>query len=486
MQSKPFLTVVVALAAAVYGCSQASPEMQAVNDAADAMGGVEAIQGVTALAVEGSGSSYRLGQNVNPDADLPTSEVQSYTWEVDLVNHRARTETTAANFLGNMVTQVAALDGSVAFTVGGNGAAQRAGGMAVKDSAAEYYHHPVTLLQAALSEDAAMMATVSNFRQDMGHDMVDVTTADGVALTLHLDSDTHLPLAISSMSDNANLGDVTITTSFGDYREVDGLQLPGTISRKMDEFPALDLTVTNALNGSIGDLAAPSDVASASEPGDAPVNVAVEELADGVWFLAGGSHHSVLVEFDEYTTLVEAPQNDARALAVIAQARELVPDKPLRYLVNTHHHFDHSGGLRAAVAEGLTVITHEINQPLYEALVARPHTVMADHLAQNPAPLMLETVTDDETYELTDGSRTMQLYRIQDDPHNDGILMVYLPAERILIEADDYTPPRGGPAAANLLKNIRDRGLRVSRIAPIHGQVVPFSELEAVVAGETD
>ena len=101
----------------------------------------------------------------------------------------------------------------------------------------------------------------------------------------------------------------------------------------------------------------------------------------------------------------QAPQHDTRALGVIARARELVPDKPLRYVVNTHHHFDHSGGLRAAVAEGLTVLTHETNQALYEELVSREHTITADHLAQNPAELMLETVTGDETYELRDGYR---------------------------------------------------------------------------------
>ena len=158
-----------------------------------------------------------------------------------------------------------------------------------------------------------------------------------------------------------------------------------------------------------------------------------------------------------------------------------MPAKPLRYLVNTHHHFDHSGGVRAAVAEGLTVITHEINRAFYESMVARPHTVMADHLAQKSAPLMMETVTGDEKFELRDGNRVMEIHRLKNDTHNNGSLVVYLPAERLLIEADVYSPPRGGPTAANLLEQIKAMGLRVNRIAPIHGQVVPLADLQKAV-----
>ena len=263
------------------------------------------------------------------------------------------------------------------YTVGSDGP-RRLGSAAARESHVLYYHHPVPLLQAVLAEDAGMAATVSNLRQEMGHDVVDVTTADGIQLTLHLDRETTLPLSISSMAYNANLGDVVTTTSFSNYADAGGFVLPHELSRTVDGLPSTDLLVTQTVNGEIRDLAAPAGVASAAEPEPEPATVTVEELASGVWFLAGQSHHSVLVEFSEYTVLVEAPQHDTRTLAVIEQARELVPDKPLRYVVNTHHHFDHSGGLRAAVAEGLTVITHESNRSLFDDLTAR-HPLAGEH-----------------------------------------------------------------------------------------------------------
>ena len=471
-----------AVLVAVSGCGQLSPEMQLIHDVADAHGGVGAVEEVATLRIEGSGNNFRLGQNRTPDTDLPTAAVESYTLEVDLRTHRIRTEIASANFSGNVNTAVTAMDADVAFNVGPNGA-QRQGARVARERHADFYHHPLTLLQAALGEEG-MAATLTNLRQDMGHEMVDITTVDGSELTLHVDSQSGRVAAITSMAYNTNLGDVEMATAFGDYADADGLMLPQVITRTIDGLPASSLRVSHAVNGDIGDLAAPADVASAPEPGPPTANVVEEVLADGVWLLAGQSHHSVLIELDEYAVLVEAPQHDTRTLAAIARARELVADKPLQYLVNTHHHFDHSGGIRAAVAEGLTVITHETNRALFEELVSRPHTIVADHLAQQPAALTLEGVAGDDVYELGEGRRTVQIFRMGDNPHADGTLLVYLPAERMLVQSDLFIPGIGGPfaeTAAVLLQTIRDRNLRVDRLVPIHGGVLPLSDLEEAV-----
>jgi glyoxylase-like metal-dependent hydrolase (beta-lactamase superfamily II) len=208
--------------------------------------------------------------------------------------------------------------------------------------------------------------------------------------------------------------------------------------------------------------------------------VTVGVVAPGIWWLAGGSHHSVLVEFVDHMTLIEAPQNDARTLAVIAKAREIKPDKPLTHVVNSHHHFDHSGGIRAAISEGLTVIAHKASAQYFQDSAARPHTIVPDALAKKPMPAKVEAV--DEELEIKDATRTVNLYRIAGSPHAVTLLMAHFPQERILVLADVYTPGAAlSPYAPNLMQNITTRKLRVDRIVPLHGMIGPYSDLVKVV-----
>ena len=205
-----------------------------------------------------------------------------------------------------------------------------------------------------------------------------------------------------------------------------------------------------------------------------PATVAVEEVAKGIWYLAGGSHHSVLVEFADHLTLIETPQNDTRALAVIAKARELVPNKPLTQLVNSHHHFDHSGGIRAAISEGLTVITHQGNTALFEEMAKRPHSIIPDALQKNPKPPMIEGVAEDRV--LTDGTMTVNLYPFS-GPHSETMLLAYFPRERLLVEADVYNPGPVQSFAGHFLGELKKRNLRIDRMVPLHAKITPYAQL---------
>jgi glyoxylase-like metal-dependent hydrolase (beta-lactamase superfamily II) len=476
-------SLVLSAAVASGACTQTPAEQQIVDDAAEAVGGAERILAVKTLVIEGEGSNGNLGQDMTPDAIGQTFTVTDYKRAIDVGSGRVRVEQTRTPtftfFQGQQPQkQVFGVDGAVAYNVAANGNATRANDVVAKDRRAEIYHHPITILRAAL--DPA--ATRSNPRTQDNQSVVDITTPDGLMFTLAIDSTTKLPTRVVSMTDNTNLGDVAIETSFADYQDVDGLQLPALLTTKTDKYTTAELRVTRqAVDAAdAGDLAAPAAAASAAVPVPPPVMVTVEDVAPGVWWLAGGSHHSVLVEFADHLTLIEAPQNDARTLAVIARAREIRPDKPLTHVVNSHHHFDHSGGIRAAVSEGLTVIAHKASAQYFQDSVARPHTIVPDALAKNPMPLKIETV--DEELELKDATRTVNLYRIAGSPHAVTLLMAYFPQERILVLGDVYTPGAAlTPYAPNLMENITTRKLSVDRIVPLHGMIGPYGDLVKVV-----
>ena len=471
------------------GCGgAATPELQLVEDAAEAIGSLRGVRETTTLVIAGQGRTYRLGQNKSPRSDLPYYEVENYRLQIDYTNERwrLRQDRTSTFLTGNPLDgarQVYGLDGDVAYDEQSEQAV-RASERVAADRWAEMYHHPIGIVLLALDDTS----TVSNLREVEGQRVVDVVAASGTQFTLFVDGETGLPSKVMSSTYHPTLGDVAVETHFEDYGETGGLggfqarlTLPRSYTTNLDRFRVSEYRVSTNPNGPLDDLVA-SPAARSAAPPVTTATVEVAEVASGVWHLTGQSHHSVLVEFEGYLALVEAPQSEARTLAVIERARELQPGKPLRYVVNTHHHFDHSAGIRAAVSEGLTVVTHEQNRSFFEDLVARQHSTAQDALARDPQPLTIETVTGEEPYELTDGRRMLQIYHIVGDLHSDGILMAYLPLERILIEADAYSPTaREAPFAEVLLRNIEDRGLRVSTILPVHGGVCGLEDLESAV-----
>ncbi|NOT28656.1 MAG: MBL fold metallo-hydrolase [Acidobacteria bacterium] len=475
MTRKGFLVLVAITALA--GCSRPTPEQQFVNDAAQAMGGAERIGAVKTLVIEGGGTQFNIGQDLVPGASGQTFTVTGYKRAVDVQGGRARTELTRQPnftfFQGPAAQkQVAGLDGAIGYNVAPNGTATRVPDLAAADRRTEFLHHPLTAVRAALDP----MARLANPRTEGAESLLDVTTASGQAFTLAIDSTTKLPSRVVTTADNTNLGDVAISTTFAGYQAAGGLQLPSDLTTKTDDFTTQQIKVSSqTVDGDTGDLAAPAAAASApAVSGPPPVTVAEEVLAPGIWYLAGGSHNSVLVEFSDHLMLIETPLNDARALAVIAKARELVPGKPLTQLVNSHHHFDHSGGVRAAISEGLTVITHQGNAAFYEEMAKRPHTIVPDALAKNAKPLTVEGVADERT--ITDGKMTVNLYPVT-TAHSQTMLVAYFPTQRILVEADVYTP---GAAvfmyAADFMAQLKPRNLRIDRIAPLHGKVAPYAQ----------
>jgi glyoxylase-like metal-dependent hydrolase (beta-lactamase superfamily II) len=302
---------------------------------------------------------------------------------------------------------------------------------------------------------------------------------------------------IQTWIDHPVLGDSLVDTSFSDYRDFGGVMFPARIMRSQGGHSVLDVTISDVKVNPPVDITIPDEVRNFQQP---PVEVVDVKLADGVYYLRGsihpvgnevqGSvHHSVGVEQTDHIVLVEAPSNEARSEALIAKVKALIPNKPIRYVTNSHVHFDHAGGLRTLVDEGATVVTHERNKPFYEKAWAAPRTLNPDRLERSKKQAEFLTVTDETPVKLPDARRPVEIYTMVGDTHNNALAMVYLPAERILFTGEGSpvtvalpNPLVPNPAAVVLNNHLAHWKLQPRILIGGHGtRVGSIEELRAIV-----
>ena len=479
---------VVAAAALAAACTQTPPERQVIDEAVAAMGGAERIQGVRTLVMEGAGLNGAMGGSATPDAPPNTFKVTDYKRTLDLQNGRMRLQQvrTAQFAFANatVVRQDQRLDGDIAFNVAAPAAGatpappQRASEAASQQRRREMLDHPVALLRAALDPAARL----GNLRQEDGQQHVDITTAKGDVLTLAIDPTTKLPTHVAHAEYDPNWGDVIVETSFADYEAVGGLQLPKRFTTKTDRFTIADITVArNQADVDAEDLVAPAAVRAAPAPQPPPIEVTVEQVGRGIWWLAGGTHHSVVFEFADHLTIFEVPLTDARTQAVIAKAKTLVPNKPLTHAVVSHHHLDHAGGFRAAVAEGLTIVTHRGNEAFFNEIASRPHTRGRDALTRSPKTPQFQLV--DEELTLKDATNEVILYKSNGNIHSGLLLYAWVPRDRTLVQADFYDLNwLQHPWGDNFIENLKAQKLNPARHVPIHGRIQTHAEVVKTLA----
>lgn len=486
------------------GCGASSPEMELVEAAAEALGGRAAVEAIDTMVVEGDGDTFWLGESASPDSDPPlfyTTFKRTYDWSNDRFRHEELRSPRFVTNLRETTRVITAVDAEHPFDVDRFDKALRLPEHKSEERRAELLHHPIGAVRAALREGSE----ISNRRTYQNFNVVDITTPVGAKVSLFLNAQDNLPARVESVAYHPLLGDVTMATTFGSYREQDGLMLPTEITTYLgDQMIAVVRAAKHTLNAPVGRLEAPLLIKN-GEPAKPPApSYTAEELSSGIWYLKGDTdgYHSVLAEFQDHLVLIEAPLDDDHLVALLDKAKELLPEKPVTHLVVTHHHFDHAGGVRAAVSRGLTIVAQELStggpggvagqartgysrgsKAYLEDLVSRKHTRQPDLLASAPKPPTIETFSD--KYVMQDETRTMELYPINGSAYADTLLMAYFPAEKLLVEADVYTPPDPlsrrvpeYPFAPNLLENITARNLDVERIVPLHGFVVPFANLE--------
>ncbi len=465
--------------------------------------GPQRIEAINTLEYWGAGFTYAFGQSYRPDSPWPAFKV-TYHASLSYAVPAMRVDVMRSNPDGLIQgggglplaapqRQIQVVSGKFAWNESVPGAGFMPGSTAAPapgafdDRLLQLWTTPFGVLKMAVQAGPAAKVTT-----EAGASVITFPLSgalQGITMKATLNAKNQVE-RVETRTEDPVLGDTVTETTYSDYKELSEITtdvlFPTHIVQKQGGFPVLDLTITKTdTNNPYVVFPVPDSVEKAGQ-GAAPIKVETTKVSDGVWYLTGGTHHSVAVEFKNYVALVECPLNDDRAAAVIDAVKKTIPNKPIRYVVNSHHHFDHAGGLRACAAEGAAILTAAENKPYYEKVWALPHALRPDRLAKAPKKPVIEAVADKRV--LSDGTRTLELYHLQGSNHADAMLIGYLPKEKVLIEADVYNPAPANAApgpvvkeSVNLYENIKRLNLDVQQIAPLHGRLVMMSDLQKAI-----
>ena len=485
------VVVTAALVAALASVHVRAQEGKTAIDAAAAALGATSLRSIQ---FSGWGSDYIFGQGYDGSYPWPRFTVPAMTVAIDYETPAFRDDRRRAQAenppLGGgfqpMVgeqRQIWMLSGGYAWDMVGStvtpAAVERDMRTAVEGRTTQIWLTPHGFIKAALAGPATVRTeTVRGAKKTI----ISVTTPLRVELEGTL-NDQNLVERIETWTANPVLGDIKIEALFTGYKDFGGVQFPMRIVQRSGGYPVLDVTMTNVMPNAAVAIEVPASVRQGTPPPAAAL--VPDTVSDGVWIVPGGAK-SIAIEFRDHVTVVDAPETEARSIAVIDAIKRSIPNKPIRYVINTHSHFDHAGGLRTYAAEGATIVTHAANIPFYEQAWANPRTINPDRLAKSGRKPVFEGVVGSRTFR--DDTHEAVVYHLAGNMHNPGLLMVYLPKERVLIEADSYTPtsslteaPGGVANLAQFHQQVERLGLDVEQIIPIHGRLTTLAEARAYV-----
>jgi glyoxylase-like metal-dependent hydrolase (beta-lactamase superfamily II) len=473
----------LALAALVVWGTSAQDAKTVIGNASKAIG----VDTLKTVQFSATGFDFALGQAPNPSAPWPKFINKSYTRAINFETSaskvdRVRMQGENPPHGGGQQPIVGELPATQTIIVTGNTPwAQQL----------EILMMPHGFLRAAAAKNATVEAkTVGGKKYNVVSFM-----GDNKAKVNGYINDQNLVERVETWVDNAFLGDMLFEAQYSDYKDAGGAKFPGHIVQRQGGYPIFDLTVTDVKANAAVSIQAPQGRGGAG--GGAPAAAAgaaapTEKLGDGVYLITGG-YAAIAVDAKDHITIIESGQSEERGNAIIAAAKSLIPGKPITLVINTHSHIDHSSGLRAAVAEGATILTHQLNKAYLEKTLSLPHTLSPDRAQQNGKKPVVEAVGDKKV--LNEGGHAIELYHMTNFGHHDGMLLVYLPKEKVLLEADAYNPQATNATAPNppspyttsLVDHIKRLKLDVQRIVPVHypadNRVITVAELTKWVGG---
>ena len=479
------LTAIVATALARAVPAQTSSPEALIRRAVAALGGEAALRGISNVAVDFNSASFALGQEETPLSPARAT----LSWGRITTDWRGNRRTTVQELrqpTGAVLRQRQIITGEIGMNEA-NGVPTPAAPGAVAGALLGMRLQPDRLLLRALDNPASLSPLPAKlWRGDL---MQGVRFAQGAdTVSLWFDPRSGLLTVSDFLTDDPILGDRHGITWYTKWQAAGEVKLP----RQFDSYTNERLLSHNdvtalTLNGAVGDtlFAIPDSIAQRAQrasPTPPPVVVNLVELAPGVWRAEGGTHHSLVVEQASQLVVVEAPQNAIRFRAVLDTLKSRFPARPVGLVVNTHHHWDHAGGVRSALAAGLRVGTHRRNVAFVRGIAAAKKTVQPDALSRRQTLPSIVGVSD--SLIIGTGDRRVVLYELPTS-HVEGMLAAYVPSARLLFAADVLSPPVP-PAAptlpalgsGELVAMVQKLGITVDRYAGAHGGVVSWADVQ--------
>lgn len=459
---------------------------------------------IRSIEFSGTGQWYLFGQEPNPNLPPPENEVTSYTASMDFNTATSHVQRASRQLVDptrwRPVPEMAGggggggaqefVAGGIAWTLGAPGGGATGLPTAAISDAKNAEEHTMEIWatpQGFLRAAAASHATSKPINGG-GSEVTFMMGNHKVVGKINARNEVFL---VYYWIDSPVMGDMLCEAGFTDYRNFNGVMFPSHLVRVQGGKMRLNLNISAVRANPPVVIPVPEGMREAMT---APVKVTVDKLADGVYWFRGFQWHSVAVDQGDHIVVIDAPLDEARSLAVIAKVKEVIPNKPITYLINTHAHFDHAGGVRTYVAEGATIVTLPMNQEFFERVWRNPHTLKPDLMWTSKKTAKFLPVTNGKVV-LSDSKRPIEVYHQVGTAHGDAIVMIYLPVEKILVQVDAWnteavTAPRidtiGGEYVnsymVNLYDNIVRLNLDVRTLVPLHGpRTTTFEELRQAI-----
>jgi glyoxylase-like metal-dependent hydrolase (beta-lactamase superfamily II) len=468
---------------------------EVLDRAVEANGGAEALRAIKVVRLNLEGDTFTRLQMPTPEAPFEGGRLKE-TLLLDLENNSLRLDqkTSGAGFDGDATVSIVRGEGATydhrAKTTTPIPAAQ-----ATQQQFIQYYRRlPSLLLVQALNRTTSLRYLGEDNFQGRKHEVVTFVMPDGVQVGMFVDAKTSLVSKYELLFVDPFTGDEASEILYGTYKKQGVYQVPSTFTNIQAGDAVTKLKVKAEFNPKITEASFRFDDKGYTKVEAVPLTQeeTVETLAPGVIVvqnIAGQNQNTMFVEFADHLVAIEAPGTSDGSDGVIKRVKALFPGKPIRYVVMTHHHGDHIGGLRSYIAEGATVITTPGNRGVVERTAKAPQN---DRLSREPRDPKVETIEDGKRV-LSDATRTLELIDIGPNPHAKELVIAWLPKEKVVFQGDMFFVPQNGapfgppqPSTVSFAKKLRELNLPVERIASVHGETATIAQFNQATASVSD